>query len=541
MTFAPASPAQTFPAYGLFPADDFYITAGEAGGPENCATIPQARWFFQNEMVAVPRADCPVAGFDPRLRTMDDLRQWNARTSPGSAKDYPALVWVGAPGLLADVKFDARCEHLLTADGPLEFVLTPRLESNRAYYNADSAAFFSQRSFRVRGSMEQKLEQKRFVVRTLWPADFRLDPAAPLTPVDATPEAIRAFVRSEPLSEFSTQLVWQRTPRSARQRAGRAVLGILLNGAQGDDDEAHGGHCGLVTGRVGKSGEMHDWLVANYYTLDSESEKGIIASMLPLENYLADLNSGQAWYRPSWMLVATLRDERTAAHLSSALARVFNQFYRHQFVYQHASDNCAGISISTLRTLGWNVPALGATSWGKALVGLPVVAATTGCLSKGQGMFDYFTEDQTRLFPAVAFEQASADLLQLVRGKSTRTLTPYEELLRQDVVEILLVRIPQLPSSRVAGDYPVTRLDEYQCRLPNDPAEQQIIPVAPRPFPKQLRDPASPPRKLRRSDYAVATYAAALLTLGGWLAYSLWRRIDSRSERGRSRPRSGDE
>lgn len=526
MTFAKVTPVQTLPAYGLFPADEFRITTGERAESEKCATLPQALWFFRQETVALPKADEPIAGFNPRLRAMDDLRQWNAQTWPGSGNDYPGLVWVGSPDLLTEVKFDASCERLLTSEGPKEFVLAPRLALNRSYFNTDSAAFFSQRSFRVRG----KSEQNRFVARTLWPADFRLDPAASFKPIAATPEAIRAFVRRESLDEFSTQLVWQRTPRTARQRAGRPVIGILLNGAQGDDDEAHGGHFALVTGRVGRSGELHDWLAANYYTLDLESEKGILAAMVPLENYLADLNSGQAWYRPSWMLVAALREERTAAHLSSALARVFNQFYRHQLDYQHASDNCAGISISTLRTLGWNVPTLGATSWRKAVVGLPAVAVATGRLSKGLSVFDYFTEDQTRLFPALAFEQASADLLQLVRGELTRTLTPYETLLKQDVVEILLVRIPQLPSSRAVGRYPVTSIEEYQRRLPPDPAAQQIIPVEARPFPAKLRDPASPRRALRRSDYAVATYAASLLLLGGWLLFSVITRSKRRND-----------
>ena len=80
----------------------------------------------------------------------------------------------------------------------------------------------------------------------------------------------------------------------------------MLNGAQGDDDEAHAGHFALVTGRVQDDGAIGDWLVNNFYTLDTESEKGILAAPVPLDNYLADLNAGQAWYRPSYMLVAVL-------------------------------------------------------------------------------------------------------------------------------------------------------------------------------------------------------------------------------------------
>ncbi|MFZ4535228.1 hypothetical protein [Propionivibrio sp.] len=529
MTIAQAEAAGTSPAYGLFPADDFRLTTGECA---DCATIEQALWFFHQETIAVPKPGLPVAGFDPRLRAAEDVRRWNAGTPPGSARDYPGLVWVGSPQVMEHVRLDASGEQLQTDEELIGFALAPRLDSNRSYYNADSKAFFNQRELRLRGKKNEKPIQ--FVARTIWPADFRLDPAAPLKPIAATPVALREFVRNEPQggaqSAFATQVVWQRNPGAAQQRAGRPLIGIMLNGAQGDDDEAHGGHFGLVTGRVGPQGQMHDWLIANYYTLDSESEKGIIAAMLPMDNYLADLNSGQAWYRPSWMLVATLRDERTAAHLVSAQARVFNQFYRHQFVYQHAAANCTGISISTLRTLGWEVPVLGASSWWKAIAGLPAVSVTTGSLTKGKAIFDYFTEDQTRLLPAVAFEQAGADLLQLVSGMATRALTPYEEMLKQDVEEIILVRIPQLPSSRAWGDYPVANVDEYRSRLPQDPAMHQIVPVGPRPFPPGLKDPAMPDLKPLRSDYAVAAYAAGLLLLGGFVLRYLLRKRRGENE-----------
>ena len=507
MTLAPSSHSATPPAYGLFRADEFRITTGECAECADSAAMAQALWIFRHETIAVPKGD-PVAGFD---------KQPDAQTPPGTARDYPSLIWIGAPEVIEHGRLDAGGKQLLTPEGTSKLSLAPRLESNRSFYNEDSTAFFSQRELRLRG----QTKDGRFVARSIWPEDFRLDSAAPLTPIEAIPAALREFVRHEPRggaqSPFTTQLVWQREPNATQQRAGRPLIGIMLNGAQGDDDEAHGGHFGLVTGRVGPQGQMHDWLVANYYTLDSESEKGIIAAMLPMEGYLADLNSGQSWYRPSYMLVATLREERTAAHLGSALARVFKQFYRHQFAYQHTAANCTGISISTLRSIGWLIPRLGAISWLRAIAGLPAVSLANASLSKGKAIFDYFTEDQTRLFPAVAFEQASADLLQLVNGKQTRPLTPYEELLKQDVEEILLVRIPQLPSSRAWGDYPVAGIDEYRRRLPKDPAMQQIIPVGPRSFPAHLKDPAAPKMKPLRSDYAVALYSAGLVLLGGWL------------------------
>jgi hypothetical protein len=213
------------------------------------------------------------------------------------------------------------------------------------------------------------------------------------------------------------------------------------------------------------------------------------------------------------MLVATLKEERTAQHLQSALARVYQQFYRHRLAYQHARANCTGISVTTSRILGWRVPARGAESWLKAVFALPWRTFRERSLSKGKAIFDYLTEDRTRLYPAAAFEEMAADLLKLVSGHAGRQLTAFEHRLGEDVAEILLVRVPQFPSSRAWGDYPVETSVEYRARLPQDPAEQQIIPVPRRVFPDALRDPQAPPPPSLRSDYAVAAWAAAIVAL----------------------------
>ncbi len=534
---SPTNPLETASAYGLFPAGAFVVTTGgraERMRRRDCATvptIPQALWFFRSEVIAVPRAGGTVAGFDPIKLSIDDVRAWNAVTSPGSARDMPALVWLGAPDVVRNARIlvdDDGCERLLTPEGPAEFVPAPRLASNRAFYNADSAAFLARRVLHLRGEWRAgRVLPKRFIAHSIWPEGYRLDPAAQLQPIAATPQALRDFVRETPggaQCAFSTRVVWQRDTDSASRRAGRPVIALMLNGAQGDDDEAHGGHFALVTGRVGANDEMHDWLVANFYTLASESEKGIIAAMRPLEGYLGDVNSGQAWYRPSYMLVATLRDERTAAHLASALGRVFNQFYRNPTSYRHAADNCTGMSVSTLRALDWQVPRLGPTSWLKAIAALPAVALSKRSLRRGKESFDYLTEERTRLLPALAFEQAGADLLRLAGGTAARPLTRFEDALANDVEEILLLRIPQFPSSRVWGDFPVASIQEYHRRLPKDPAQQQIIPVDPRPFPAEMIDRTAPKPKPSRSDYAVAAGAVVLLALGGWALHALLRR-----------------
>ncbi|MBI2305753.1 MAG: hypothetical protein HYU78_00485 [Rhodocyclales bacterium] len=496
-------------AFGLLPAGNFRLTTGEC---RDCATIPQALWFFRHERIAVPQTDQPQAGFSRTHPLADDIAKWHAATPPGSALDYPPLVWTGADGLVAEARLSADGRRLLADGAELAMTLAPRHPLNRAWYDESSTRFFAERPLRVRGDWQEG----RFVARTIWPLDFRLPAQSTARPLAADPLALRERIREQAQggarSPFATELLWQR-PGAAANDAGRPVLGFILNGAQGDDDEAHGGHFAVVTGRIGADGAIHDWLVANYYTLDAESEKGIVAAPVPLDNYLADLNAGQAWYRPSYMLVAVLRDARAAAHIQSALGRVFNQFYRHQFSYQHARANCAGISISALRALDWRIPARGPESWLRAIVGLPAVAIANGSLQQGKASFDYLTEDRTRLYPAAAFEEIGADLLRLAGGTARRPLSGFEQVLAGDIDALLFLRIPQLPSSRAWGDFPVVDSREYRQRVPRDPAERQIVPVGPRPFPKDFIDPDAPREPPLRSDYALTGYAALLLGL----------------------------
>lgn len=495
------------PVYGLLPAEDFEITTGACG---ECAGMASAKWFFRHETIALPRPGLPLAGFVRNLPVQEDLAAWVKATPVGSARAYPPLVWLAAPQIESGVVLADDGKTIKSARGAYPLQLVDKLPLNASWFDQSSFEFLRGRPLKIRGN----LLEKAFVARTLWPQDFRLPPAAPSTALVAESAALRSWVRGMPhggaRTPFTVESVWRR-PGVSGPRAGQPVLGLMLNGAQGDDDEAHGGHFAAMTGRVGEQGAIDDWLVYNFYTLDSESEKGIIAAPVPLDNYLGDLNSGQAWYRPSYMLVATLKEARTALHLDAALARVFNQFYRHQFAYQHARANCAGTSVTTLRTLGWQVPVRGPESWLKGALGLPLVALKERSLTKGKAIFDYMTEDQTRLYPAVAFEEIGADLLKLVTGTTGRNLSEYERLLAEDIEEILLVRVPQFPSSRAWGDYPIVSSDEYQTRVPKDPAQQKIIPVPARPFPDELRDPQSPAEPWLRSDYAVVAWALVLV------------------------------
>lgn len=496
-------------AYGLFPAEHFVVTCGHRAGG---AALPQALWYFRDETIAVPVPGMPLAGYAPDLSLAADLAAWQGQNAIGADAGYPPLVWLGAPEVLRHATLAADGRQLPLADGALDLRLVPRLPLNRSWFDASSIAFFHGQPLKLRGWHEHGI----FVARTFWPESFVLPEQASVLPLAAKPAAVRDWLRAPPQGggrqPFSVESVWRRAG-SAGAQPGQPLFGLMLNGAQGDDDEAHSGHFAVMTGRVGEGGAIDDWLVNNFYTLDAESEKGILAAPVPLDNYLGDLNAGQAWYRPSWLLVATLRRPDAAVHVQAAFGRVFNQFYRHQFAYQHARANCAGISISTLRALGWQVPARGGESWLTAIFGLPLLALRDRSLAKGKAMFDYLTEDRTRLYPAVSFAEAGADLLRLVRGKAGRQLGDFERRLAEDIDEILLVRVPQFPSSRAWGESPAENSVEYRARVPKDPAQRQIIPVPPRPFPPELRDPRSPKEAPLRSDYAVAAWVVVLIAV----------------------------
>src|SRR5437016_6438474 len=355
---------------GLYPAADFRVTTGAAA---DGATIRQALWYFRDETIAVPIAGKRVASFAPGVSVDDDLHVWLGAQHGTIQGDYPPLVWTAAPDVIAHAQLDRDGVRLATSGGELAFRPTPKIPLNRSYFDVSSAQYFSARRVKVRG----RLTQGGIVARTMWPEDFRLDdlPPSRALPTNLPPGlALRQRTRSDAhggaQSPYVAETLWRRPGASAELR-GRAVIGVMLNGAQGDDDEAHAGHFALVTGRVQDDGAIGDWLANNFYALDIESEKGILAAPVPLDNYLADLNTGQAWYRPSYMLVAALSDDRAPTLLQAALGRVYNQFWRHQLAYYHPTTNCTSISIDTLRILGWEVPWRGPTSRLLAVLGFP--------------------------------------------------------------------------------------------------------------------------------------------------------------------------
>jgi hypothetical protein len=409
---------------------------------------------------------------------------------------------------------------------PIELV--PKIPLNRSYFDTSSTQFFAGHTLSARGTMNA---DGHFVVRTLWPDDFRLREAPPprALPSGVSPAlALRQLMREEPnggaQSPFAAFELWR---AGDRVRLARSRCRLIVNGAQGDDDEAHGGHFAIVTGRIADDGAIGDWLVNNFYTLDAESEKGILAAPVPLDDYQADLNSGQSYYRPSYMVVAVLAQERAAALVQSALGRVYNQFYRHQLVYYHPTDNCASISVDTLRALGWDIPVRGPSSRVLAWAGFPFIAAKERSIDKAKLAFDYLHTDQTRLMPAAAVEEMFASLLALGVNADANAFAggPLAQMLAQDLEALTFLRIPQIPSSRAWGGAPAVTTWEYRTMVPSDPSQAQIVPVPPRPFPDRLRDPDLLPTKRRPSDIATIVWGIASLVGIPWLLWRLVRRL----------------
>ena len=492
------SPLQHEPL-GLFDGTSFTVTIGRC---TDCPTAPQALWYFADEAIAIPAAS----------------------EDQGSATQPPFLVWLGSPELISRAALiSGHTQLIIDGSNSVPFRLTPKLQTNQSYYNEATAQFFSSHPLRLRGRTVLTAEGPLFEARTIWPADYLLTPDEARTTAIDDHTIPRLIENRDRLSAdtIATHLLWG---KAAASWAGKPVLAAILNGAQGDDDEAHGGHFGIVTGRVGPHGEWADWMVNNFYDPDVVSEKGILPAMGPMDNYLMDLNSGQSYYRPSGLLVLVLKQDRIPAAYQANIQDVFRRLYRHELDYDPSLLNCAGFSIDQLRRLGWQIPLQGPSNRLKATAGYVYMAASDRSLASGLKAYRYFSEELTRLLPRVAFEAIGNDLLHLLQQPdSQRSLTPFEQWLREDVEAVLYVHIPQIPSSRALGTYAVASLDEYQQRVPSDRSQWKTIAVPPRPFPAELRVAPAPVEAATIPGSVLALTAGCMFGLA-WLGRLLIRR-----------------
>jgi len=114
----------------------------------------------------------------------------------------------------------------------------------------------------------------------------------------------------------------------------------------------------------------------------------------------------------------------------------------------------------TLRALGWTLPehAPGALARIAAWLAVPFTLAKEGSVSQARGAYEYLTQDRARLFPAVAFETVAGSLLRLATGAPAREASELERRLAHDLEALVFVHVPQLPSSRATGSWPVAAL-----------------------------------------------------------------------------------
>jgi hypothetical protein len=495
-------------AIGLFPAGVFAKPSADCHELDNTSL---ARWYFRDESILVPATISITPPYSLQGTQAESDIACRAHQASIRLPAEPPLIWTAADSCLDKTRISEDASRLICDSGEIPFRLAERHPLNQAFLDMSSYNWLQARSLFMRGTVNLDMS---FVARTLWPLDFKLPEKPPAHPLAAHPLAIRARIREEPSggarSAFSAETLWQ-APDIHAPSPGQPVIAFILNGAQGDDDEAHGGHFAIATGRIGPGGAIHDWLVANFYTLDTESEKGIIAASVPLDNYFADINAGQAWYRPSHILVATLSSEHVATALQSALSSAFRDFYGHRLRYHHATANCAGISVDILRALGWRIPGRGAEGWLNAFGALLLTLARSGSLVQGKLQFDYLTEDRTRLYPAAAFEEIAANLLRLAtKDCPPDGLSPFERRLAGDMDSLMLLRIPQFPSSRAWGEHAVVDAQEYRKRLPPRQEDRRIVPVPRRRLPAELAANEASCAGWQRSDYAV-------IGLGGFI------------------------
>jgi hypothetical protein len=486
---------------GLYPARSFQVATGKCG---ECRASRQALWHFQQEQIAAPAAKAALISASSKTPVDDEL----------------PLVWLGSTKVINGAMLSASGKQIdMGPDGKMAFSIVPKLSTNLSYFNDATEAFYAKRPLRLRGEVVTASNGARsFVARTIWPQDFAIAPSA-VRPL-ASGETLLSLIKAEQggaKSPFATRVLWRRDP--SQKWAGKAVMGLMLNGAQGDDDEAHGGHFGVVTGKY-TDGSFHHWLVNNFYGINSISEKGIVAAVTPMDKYMTDLNNGQSFYRPSYMLVAILKSDQIPRAYQAEINHVFDRFYRHEFEYDHAKANCSGISTDGFRNIGWSIPFQGNSEKVKAIPAYAYVATTKGSLHEGRKIYDYLTEESTRLYPARAFDVMGEDMLALVQGKAGRSLTDLEKALGEQLEAIVFVRIPQIPSSRAYGLAPIASFSEYLAQAPEDRSKWKIVPTEPRPFPDELREyPAPAPSEF---PVPMPVGLAALLLVTGFAVGVRW-------------------
>ncbi len=166
---------------GPYDPAEFRLATGASAGK---SLIAAARYLFESETIAVP-VKGPFAGFAEATRAFRDLAAWGANPGPPTK---PPLVWIAAAERIAGARIAPDGLSFEAAGKRVALALVPKIALNRSWANASTFAYLSRRTVTMRGETGP---DGRFVARTIWPEDWRLDEhRAPRDTVgDADPEA----------------------------------------------------------------------------------------------------------------------------------------------------------------------------------------------------------------------------------------------------------------------------------------------------------------------------------------------------------------
>ena len=143
----------------------------------------------------------PIADFTRGVSVEEDVVRWSRSHPPEAPLEYPPLVWVAAPEIVRSARMSADGSRISSDAGSCVLSLMPKIALNRSYYNDASTGFLTQRTLTLRGQSSEG----RFIARTIWPDDFRLDRAAPERRIDATALGLRSLVREVDFASCAPQ------------------------------------------------------------------------------------------------------------------------------------------------------------------------------------------------------------------------------------------------------------------------------------------------------------------------------------------------
>lgn len=113
---------------GLLPAENFRLSSGKCA---DCTTIKQGLWYFESELLALPKTGQAVTDFSPEADRFDDVRRWAAGEESRQLA-YPSLVWLGSPHILEGASILPGGTQIRISDGTLvDLKLVPKLSTNR--------------------------------------------------------------------------------------------------------------------------------------------------------------------------------------------------------------------------------------------------------------------------------------------------------------------------------------------------------------------------------------------------------------------------